>query len=72
MAWPVTKEQSDYQDSKAALEIEIRNWSAIFEDRICNRLVIAVPLKMYRKFGQLKWILVDQIFKKWPMADYYF
>ena len=54
------------------LEIRIRNWSAVFEDRIFYRLLIAVPLKMYGKFGQPKWIVVGQILKlvrKWPMAD---
>ena len=43
-----------------------------YEDRIFYRLLITVPLKIYRKFGQLKQILVGQILKligKWPMAD---
>ena len=34
-----------------------------FEDGIFYRLLIAVPLKMYRKFGQPKWILVSQMLK---------
>ena len=35
------------------LEITIINWLAVFfEDRIFYRLLIVVPLKMYRKFGQ--------------------
>ena len=40
-----------------------------------NRLLITVPLKMYWKYGQPKWILVGQMLKlvrKWPMADCYF
>ena len=39
------------------------------------KLSIAIPLKMYSKFGQPKWILVGQMLKlvgKWPMADCYF
>ena len=46
-----------------------------FEDRIFDRLLIAVPLKMYRKDGRPKWILVSQMLKlvgKWPMANCYF
>jgi len=45
-----------------------------FEDMIFCRLLIAIPLKMYSKIGQLKWILVGQILKligKWPMANCY-
>ena len=45
------------------------------EDRIFYRLLITVPLKMYRKYGRPKWILVGQMLKlvgKWPMADCYF
>ena len=30
-----------------------------FEDRIFYRLLITVPLKMYRKYGRPKWILVS-------------
>ena len=45
------------------LGIRIRKWSAIFEDRIFYRLLIAVPLKMYRKFGLPKLILVIQMLK---------
>ena len=40
-----------------------------------NGLLITVPLKMYRKYGRPKWILVGQMLKlvgKWPMADCYF
>ena len=44
-----------------------------FEDRIFYRLlIITVPLKVYRKYGRSKWILVGQMLKlvgKWPMAD---
>ena len=43
-----------------------------FEDRIFYRLLIAVLLKIYRKFVRPKWILVSQMLKlvgKWPMAD---
>ena len=39
-----------------------------FEDGTFCRLLIAVPLKMYSKFGQPKWILVGQMLKlvgKW-------
>ena len=39
------------------------------------KLSIAIPLKMYSKFGRPKWILVGQMLKlvgKWPMADCYF
>ena len=39
------------------------------------RLLIVIPLKMYSKFGQPKWILVGQLLKlvgKWPMASCYF
>ena len=46
-----------------------------FADRIFYWLLIAVPLKMYRKYGQLKWILIGQMLKlvrKWPIADCYF
>ena len=31
--------------------------------RIFYRLLIAVPLKMYRKYGRPKWILVGQMLK---------
>ena len=51
------------------VEIRIRNWLTVFfEDRIFYRLLVTVPLKMYRKFGQPKWILVGQMLKlvgKW-------
>ena len=46
-----------------------------FEDRTFCRLLIAIPLKMYSKFGQPKWILVGQMLKlvrKWPMANCHF
>ena len=44
------------------------------EDRIFYRLLTAVPLKMFGKFGQPKCILVSQMLKvgKWPMANCYF
>ena len=41
----------------------------------CNRLLITVPLNIYRNYGRPKWILVGQMLKlvgKWPMADCYF
>ena len=56
-------------------EIRIKNWSAIFEDKIFYGLLTDVPFKMYGKFGRPKWILVGQMLKlvgKWPMADCYF
>ena len=34
-----------------------------YEDRIFYRLLIAVPLKMYRKFGGPKQILIGQMLK---------
>ena len=37
-------------NSAVVVEITIRNWLAVFEDKIFYRLLIAVPLKMYRKF----------------------
>jgi len=40
-----------------------------FEDRTFCRLLIAIPLKIYSKIGQLKWFLVSQMLKlarKWP------
>ena len=43
-----------------------------YEYRIFYRLLIAVPLQMYRKFGQPKQILVGQMLKlvrKWPMVN---
>ena len=46
-----------------------------FENQTFCRLLIAVPLKMYSKFGRPKWILVSQMLKlvgKWPMASCYF
>ena len=46
-----------------------------FEDRTFCTLLITVPLKMYRKYGRPKWILIGQMLKlvgKWPMADCYF
>ena len=49
--------------------------SRFFENRIFYRLLIVVPLKMYRKYCQPKWILVGQMLKlvgKWPMANCYF
>ena len=36
------------------------------------RVLTAVPLNLYGKFGQLKWILLGQMMKsvgKWPVAD---
>ena len=65
-----------WPDHYTVLEIRIRNWMAVsLIYRIFYRLLIAVPLKMYRKCGQLNWILVRQMLKlvrKWPMADCYF
>jgi len=49
--------------------------SHFFDDRTFCRLLIAIPLKMYSKIGQPKWILVSQMLKlvgKWPMANCYF
>ena len=49
--------------------------SHFFEDRIFYRLLIAVPLRMYRKVDQPNWILVSQMLKlvgKWPIANCYF
>ena len=46
-----------------------------FEDRIFYRLLTAVPLKMYGKFGRPKWILVSQMLKlvgKWAMGQLLF
>jgi len=46
-----------------------------FEYRTFCRLLIAIPLKMYSKIDQTKWILVSQMLKlvgKWPMANCYF
>ena len=46
-----------------------------FENRIFYRILIPVPLKMYRKLGRSKWILLSEMLKwfgKWPMAYYYF
>ena len=58
------------------LEIRSRNWLAVLLKiaYVSYRLLIAIPLKMYRKFGRLKWILVSQMLKlfgKCPMADCY-
>ena len=58
--------------SYTVLEIRIRNWLAIF---LKIAYFIGVPLKMYRKFGRPKWILVRQMLKligKWPMTVNYF
>ena len=42
------------------VEIIFRNWLAIFcEERTFCRLLFAVPLKVYSKFGQPKWILIE-------------
>ena len=58
------------------LEIRMRNWLAISENKTFYKLLITVPLKMYRKHGFVpKWILVGQMLKfvvKWPTADCYF
>ena len=35
----------------------------IFEDRKFYRLLIAISLKMYIKFGQPKWIFVSQVWR---------
>ena len=45
------------------VEIRIRIGRPLFEDRIFYRLLIAVQLKIYRKFGLPKWILVGQMLK---------
>ena len=45
------------------------------ENQTFCRLLIAVLLKMYSKFGRSKWILVGQMMKsvgKWPMVSCYF
>ena len=42
-----------------------------FKDRKFCRLLIAIPLNMYSKFDQPKWILVGQMLTKngqWPAA----
>ena len=60
--------------TSTVLEIRIRNWLGIFEEGIFYRLLITVPLKMYRKYGRPKWILVSQMLilvGKWPMTDCY-
>ena len=36
------------------VEIRVKSWSAIFEDRTLYRLLIVVQLKMYSKLGQPK------------------
>ena len=58
------------------LEIRIRSRLAVFwKIGYFYGLLITVPLKMYRKYGRPKWILVSQTLKlvgKWPMADCYF
>jgi len=49
--------------------------SCFFEDRTFCKVLITIPLKMYSKIGQPKWILVGQMLKlvrKWPMADLFF
>ena len=40
----------------AVVEIRVRNWSAVFEDRTFCRLLIAIPLKMLKLVG--KWTTV--------------
>ena len=43
----------------------------LFENKIFFRLLTAVPLKMYKKFGQSNGILVGQMLKlirQWPFA----
>jgi len=47
------------------VEIRVRNWSVIFLKiyRTFCRLLIAIPLKMYSKISQPKWILVGQMLK---------
>ena len=57
------------------VEIRVKSWSTMFEDRTLYRLLIVVQLKMYSKLGQPKSVLVGQMLKlvgKWPMADCYF
>ena len=46
-----------------------------FENSLFYRLLIAIPSKIYRKFGWLNQILVGQMLKlvrKWLLADCYF
>ena len=37
--------------------------SCFFEEKIFYRLLIAIPMKMYSKFGQSKWLLVSHMLK---------
>ena len=70
----VTGFQREFYGTVSMLEIRIRNWLAVLENRIFYRLLITVLLKMYRKYGQPKWILVGQMLKlvgKWPMAYFF-
>ena len=52
-----------------------RNKIQKFVGHFC-RLLIAVLLKMYSKFGQRKWILlvgqISKMVRKWPIANCYF
>jgi len=53
----------------SVVEIRIRNWLPFFKIGAFCRLLIAIPLKMYSKIGQPRWILVCQMLKlvgKWP------
>ena len=56
----------------AVVETRIRNWMAVLlKIKIFCRLLITGPMKMYSKFGQLKWILVSHMLKlvgKWSMT----
>ena len=47
------------------VEIRVRKWSTVFEDRTFCRLLIAVTLKMYSKFGQPNRLLKNG---QWPAA----
>ena len=67
----VTVQINNIATMYSVLGIRIKNLSAVFEDRTFCRLLIAIPLKMYRKFGCTKSILVGQMLKlvrsgQWP------
>ena len=62
-------------DSNSVRNKDQKLVSCFLEIWYVYRLVITVLLKMYRKYGQPKWILVGQMLKmvrKWLMADCYF
>ena len=52
-----------YDCSSSARNKDQKLVGCFFENRMFYRLLITVPLKMYRKYGQPKYILVDQVFK---------